>query len=59
MTVNGAVQPAPTPRFSRSSSGEVKPAATAGADSLDVLRNAGLDDAEIDKLIASGAVKQD
>ena len=59
VTVNGSVQPAPTPRFSRSASGEVKPANTAGADSTTVLRNAGFSDDAIDKLIASGAVKQD
>ena len=59
VTVNGGVQPAPTPRFSRSGSGEVKPASTAGADSTAVLRTAGFSDEAIDKLIASGAIKQD
>ena len=57
--VNGSIQPAPTPRFSRSAAGEVKAATTAGADTLDVLRNAGLDENTIESLIASGAVKQD
>ncbi|WP_290524942.1 CaiB/BaiF CoA-transferase family protein [Alcanivorax sp.] len=59
VTVNGGVQPAPTPRFSRTGSGEVKPASTAGADSTAVLRTAGFSDEAIDKLIASGAIKQD
>ena len=59
VTVNGAAQPAPTPRFSRTAAGEIKPATTAGADSRAVLSQAGFSDSDIDGLIASGAVKQD
>jgi alpha-methylacyl-CoA racemase len=53
------VQPAPTPRFSRSAAGDIKAAASAGADSQAVLRQAGFSDEQIDTLISSGAVKQD
>ncbi|EKF75026.1 CAIB/BAIF family protein [Alcanivorax hongdengensis A-11-3] len=59
VTVNGVVQPAPTPRFSRSGAPQIRGAASPGADTRAVLSQAGFSDADIDNLIAGGAVKQD
>ncbi|HBC19750.1 MAG TPA: carnitine dehydratase, partial [Alcanivorax sp.] len=52
VTVGNTVQPAPTPRFSRSAAGDIKAAASAGADSQAVLRQAGFSDEQIDTLIS-------
>lgn len=52
----GIVQPVPAPRFSRTP-GRIQSAPTApGADSVDVLRTWGFDDADIERLIAQGVV---
>ena len=52
----GIAQPVPAPRFSRTP-GRIQSAPTApGADSVDVLRTWGFDDADIQRLIAQGVV---
>jgi alpha-methylacyl-CoA racemase len=56
--VAGVVQPAPAPRFSRSGTEIARPPAHAGQHTRDVLADCGLDAADIDKLIETGAVKQ-
>ncbi|MDX1805344.1 MAG: CaiB/BaiF CoA-transferase family protein [Alcanivorax sp.] len=59
VTVDDVVQPAPTPRFSRSGAPPLRSAASAGADTRSVLTQAGFSDTDIDNLIADGAVRQD
>lgn len=54
--LSGFSQPAPAPRFSRSSPAKPRPAVPYGSDNDDVLRDLGLDDAGIEALKASGAV---
>jgi alpha-methylacyl-CoA racemase len=53
---NDILQPAPAPRFSRTSVTSVQDAPEPGADTRDVLRDAGYSDADIDKLGEAGAV---
>jgi alpha-methylacyl-CoA racemase len=55
--VAGVVQPAPAPRFSATPSGIAGPAPQPGADTGDVLVEAGYSDAEIAALRAAGAVR--
>ncbi|HVU05413.1 MAG TPA: CaiB/BaiF CoA-transferase family protein [Polyangiaceae bacterium] len=55
VTVDGAVQPAPTPRFSRTEPGTPEPMKDLGVDTRAVLSDYGFEAAEIDRLIASGA----
>ncbi len=54
--VDGVVQPAPAPRFSRTPATLDRPPAPAGHDTDEVLRDAGLGDDEVASLRASGAV---
>ncbi len=54
--VGGVPQPAPAPRFSRTPASLARPPAAAGAHTDEVLRDAGLDAAEIDVLRSGGAV---
>ena len=58
VTRDGIVQPAPSPRFSRTTAEIAGSPRTAGADSRDVLESAGLGAADIDALLASGAVAE-
>lgn len=58
VTVNGVVQNAPAPRFSATPPDAPRPPVQAGADSRDVLRQAGFPDEEIEGLLAAGAVAQ-
>jgi len=55
---DGIHQAAPAPRFSRTSAELPGSAAAPGADSLQILRDAGFTDSEIDALKSSGAVAQ-
>jgi alpha-methylacyl-CoA racemase len=52
----GTVQPAPAPRFSRTSAEIALPPAHPGQHSVQILRDWGFDSARIDSLIAAGAV---
>jgi len=54
----GVVQPAPAPRFSRTTVSLSHPSRSAGEDSEQVLTDAGFDRDEIESLLASGAVTQ-
>ncbi|WP_066285490.1 CaiB/BaiF CoA transferase family protein [Arthrobacter sp. B6] len=56
--VDGMIQPAPAPRFSRYQTMTAAPTVAPGADTVAVLRNAGFDDTEIDSLIARGVARQ-
>jgi alpha-methylacyl-CoA racemase len=53
---NDILQPAPAPRFSRTSVTSVPDAPEPGADTRAVLKDAGYSDADIDKLADAGAV---
>ncbi len=55
---DGIHQAAPAPRFSRTAAELPVSAAAPGADSLQILRDAGFSDSEIDALTSSGAVAQ-
>ena len=55
---HGVTQPAPAPRFSRTSSELTLPPAHAGQHSREVLERCGFDSARISALLDSGAVKQ-
>ncbi len=55
--VGGIVQPAPAPRFSRSTVAIQRPPAHPGQHSREVLVDWGLEAAEVDKLFETGAVK--
>jgi alpha-methylacyl-CoA racemase len=55
VNVDGVVQPAPAPRFSRSAVDAPSPPARPGADTLTVLGELGLD---ADELVAAGVVRQ-
>lgn len=57
-TVDGVVQPAPAPRFSRTPTTLGAAAAEPGADTLSVVRELGLPDGEIDDLVAAGVIVQ-
>jgi alpha-methylacyl-CoA racemase len=54
--VAGTTQPAPAPRFSRTTAEITRPPAHAGQHSVDILRDWGFDSARIDALLAGGAV---
>lgn len=56
VTVDGVVQPAPAPRFSRTSAEVSRRPPLPGEHSREVLGEWGFDDAEIDKLMAAGAI---
>ena len=56
--VDGVVQPAPAPRFSRTPPATPGPSVAAGRDSADVLVSWGFDPTEVTRLLASGAVGQ-
>ena len=55
--VQGVTQPAPAPRFSRSGSQPPGAAPHAGQHTREVLREAGLDDAAIQQLLAAGVAR--
>jgi alpha-methylacyl-CoA racemase len=57
VTIDGVVQPAPAPRFDRTPAGRPRPAPEVGADTAQVLREAGCSDAEIEALRACGAAR--
>jgi len=54
--VGGQLQPAPAPRFSRSTTAAPTPMTPMGQDSEAVLRDFGFAAADIEKLFAAGAV---
>jgi alpha-methylacyl-CoA racemase len=54
--LDGVVQPAPAPRFSRTSASLTRSSRLAGEDSLSVLADAGYSTAEVDSLLADGAI---
>jgi len=54
--LDGIVQPAPAPRFSRSEVGVSHGSRIPGEDTLTVLQEAGLGEAAINDLVESGAV---
>ena len=54
--IDNIVQPAPAPRFSRSEVGVSHGSRIPGEDTLTVLQEAGLSEAEINELVESGAV---
>ncbi len=56
--VEGVVQTAPAPRFSRTQGVAGRPAVAPGNDSRDILRELGVDDAAIASLLEAGAVGQ-
>jgi alpha-methylacyl-CoA racemase len=56
--VGNMLQPAPTPRFSRTPSGTPKPISAPGTDTSAVLKDFGFSQREIDTLQAQGAVAQ-
>ena len=58
LDVDGAVQPAPAPRFSRTSPELTQPPAHAGQHTREVLSAWGVSDDRIATLLDSGAVKQ-
>jgi alpha-methylacyl-CoA racemase len=55
--VAGVVQPAPAPRFSRTPGAIGRPPPPAGQDTCAVLADWGLEQSEIDRLAAAGAIK--
>jgi alpha-methylacyl-CoA racemase len=55
---HGTMQPAPAPRFDRTVSEMPLPAPRAGDHSLELLKQAGLSDAEADDLLSAGVVHQ-
>ena len=59
ISVDGVVQPAPTPRFSRSAPAEPTPAVKPGAHTDALLAEAGYSADEIHALRAAGAAKGD
>ncbi len=54
--VSGVVQPAPAPRFSRTPTLPPRPAPAAGEQSAEVLGDWGFEAAEIERLVAGGAI---
>jgi alpha-methylacyl-CoA racemase len=56
LEVEGRLQPAPAPRFSRSGNDTPSPPVPPGAHSREILGFLGLDDDEVDRLLAAGAV---
>jgi alpha-methylacyl-CoA racemase len=55
--IAGQTQAAPAPRFSRTAAEVSMPPSHPGQHSREILTDLGLDDAAIDALLASGAVK--
>jgi alpha-methylacyl-CoA racemase len=55
--VGGVVQPAPAPRFSRTTAEVSRPPALAGQHTREVLADWGVEPGAIDQLFASGVVK--
>lgn len=58
LEIDGIVQPAPAPRFSRTRADMPHGSRVAGQDSRVVLQDAGYSESKIDELISSGAVEQ-
>jgi alpha-methylacyl-CoA racemase len=58
VAVDGVVQPAPAPRFSRTPGAVQRPPADPGADTRAALSDWGVDEAEIDALVAAGAIAE-
>src|SRR5439155_23840556 len=58
MEVDGAVVPAPSPRFSRTVPERVAELSFPGDDTMAVLEELGLDRAAVDALVADGVVRQ-
>lgn len=56
--VDGHMQPAPTPRFSRTASGTPEPMCKPGTDTRETLSDCGFSESEIEALIESKAVAQ-
>ncbi|NBR77101.1 MAG: CoA transferase, partial [Actinobacteria bacterium] len=56
--IGGVTQPAPAPRYSRSATDMPQPPAHAGQHTRAVLADWGVDSAQVDALVASGAAKQ-
>lgn len=56
--VGGQIQPAPAPRFSRTESAPPQAATTPGTDTTETLLDAGFSQAEVERLLASGAAVQ-
>lgn len=56
--VGDMLQPAPTPRFSRTPSGTPRPISAPGTDTRTVLADCGFSTAEIEALLADGSVAQ-
>ncbi len=54
--IDGVVQPAPSPRFSRTAAEIRGRSRTPGADTVEILGEAGFDQSAIDGLVSSGAV---
>jgi alpha-methylacyl-CoA racemase len=54
--VDGVVQPAPAPRFSRTPAAPPRPAPLAGEQTAEVLEDWGFEAAEIERLLAEGAI---
>lgn len=55
-TIGGVAQPLPAPRYSRTKTAMPEMAKPAGEDSVALLREAGFDDADIERICASGAL---
>ncbi len=58
LEIDGIVQPAPAPRFSRSEPATPTGSRLPGQDSRVVLQDAGFSDAEVESMISSGAVTE-
>ncbi|HWH82507.1 MAG TPA: CaiB/BaiF CoA-transferase family protein [Burkholderiaceae bacterium] len=58
VTIDGLVQPAPAPRFSRTPADTPKPPRPPGADGQEILREWGVDTALIDRLRDGGALQK-
>jgi alpha-methylacyl-CoA racemase len=56
--IDGVVQPAPAPRFSRTKSGKPRSAVRSGAHTREILVEAGYSDVEVSELLRAGAVAE-
>jgi alpha-methylacyl-CoA racemase len=54
--VEGVIQPGPAPRFSRTPGAVSRPAPVAGQDTVEALKDWGIDDDRVDTLKAAGAI---
>lgn len=54
--IDGVMQPAPAPRFSRTAPATPRPPSQAGESDLDVLQSWGLSDEQVERLKSSGAI---